>query len=334
MKHSVISKVLTSTCLLAFFSTSVVASQSDVETALKANDLSAAIIAYKALSKDESSNIDGQMLWASILLEQDKIEDAYDLLEDLKDKNSDNAELQFSFGQVSMAMVNEVSMFSKLGYAKDGIKAWEKAIELDPTYEDALKGIIGFYRVAPSIAGGDIDKALEHALKLKALNEPAGIERISQVYQTMEKEDLATKELDEGIAKYPKNSRLLYLRGVNSLKSEKWSASYQDLNGALSLTDDKTDDKTDETDILYQLGKLAVKSGENIDSTIESVKKLMTMENHRYPQWGNLRLAQLYKVKGDFINAKSTLALVDDDDDDKLEDEVDKLKKELRKLMK
>lgn len=330
MKQGVISKILTTSCIVTLLSTSAFASQEDVRTALKAGNLEEAVQAYKTLSKDESSSIDGKILWARILLTQKETEDAYDLLEELVDKNTENAELQFRFGQGSLAMVNEVNMFSKLGYAKDGVKAWTKAVEIDPSHENALKGLIGFYRVAPGIAGGDVEKALVYAEKLKVINAPAGIANLFQVYQTMEKEDLAMKTLVDGIAQYPKNSQLLYFRGINALENEQWQASYQDFNTALSFAIDERE----QINVLYQLGELAVMSGENVASAIASVKKLMTLKNHQYLQWGNLKLAQLYKIQKDFVNAKSTLALVDDDNDDKLEDEVKKLKKQLKNLMK
>jgi len=330
MKHGVISKAITATCLFTLLSTSALASQLDVKKALKAGDLDNALSAYKVLSSAESSNVEGQILWARILLAQDKAEDAYDLMEELLEQTSDNIDLQYRFGQSAMMMAQRASIFSKLGYAKDGVKAWTKALEIDPNHQDTLKGLIGFHRVAPGMAGGDIEKALEYALTLKKLNDEVGIPLLVSLYQTMEQEDLATKELDDGIAAYPSNSRLLFLRGINSFKKKNWQASQQDLNAALvAATDDN-----DKANILYQLGKLGVKSGENLASAITSVETLMTMTNHRYPQWGNLRLAQLHTTQGDFQKAKTTLALVDDDDDDDLEDEVDKLKKQLRKLTK
>jgi len=330
MKHGVISKTITATCLFTLLSTSALASQLDVKKALKAGDLDNALSAYKVLSSAQSSNLEGQILWARILLAQDKAEDAYDLMEELLEQAPDNIDLQYRFGQSAMMMAQRASIFSKLGYAKDGVKAWTKALEIDPNHQDTLEGLIGFHRVAPGMAGGDIEKALEYAQTLKKLDGAVGIARLVGVYQTMEKEELAAKELDAGIAAYPESAHLLFLKGMNAFKKENWQASHQALEAALAgATDDN-----DKANILYQLGKLGVKSGENLASAVTSVETLLTMKNHRYPQWGNLRLAQLQTTQGDFEQAKTTLALVDDDDDDDLEDEVDKLKKQLRKLTK
>ena len=87
----------------------------------------------------------------------------------------------------------------------------------------------------------------------------------------------------------------------------------------------------EKSNALYQLGKVAVKSGENVKQAIEQVSQLMEIEGHRYQQWGNMRLAQLYFADGNVTKASATLTLVDDSDDDDLEDEVKRLKKALKK---
>ena len=330
MKYSVIAKTVTATCVMVCLSLSAFASQKDVEQALKAGQLAQAVTAYQGLSSAKTADFKGQLLWARILLAQDKTEDAYDLMEELLKQHSNDVDLQFRFGQSAMGMAQKASIFSKLGYAKDGVKAWNKALEIDANHENTLKGLIGFHRFAPGMAGGDIEKALAFAQRLKKINGPKGVISLVGVYQTMEKEDLAQQELNAGIELYPDNSQLFFLRGMDALNNKQWTAAYN----ALNVAAEKAIDDDDKSNALYQLGKLGVKSGENTTSAITSLTKLMTMSGHRYSQWGNLRLAQLYTMTGDLVNAKSTLSLVDDDDDDDLEDEVKKLKKQLRKLTK
>lgn len=315
-------------CLCSLISTTVFASQDKVKAALKAGKLNDAVAAYQQLDNAESSNFNGKMLWARILLAQDKTEKAYDLMEELIELQPDNVDLQFRFGQSAMVMAQKASIFSKLGYAKDGVKAWDKALDLDPKHKNTLKGLIGFHRFAPGMAGGDIDKALEYAKTLQTIDGSMGTLSLVGVYQSMEKDELATQTLEKGIVAYPQDSKLLFLRGVNFLKEKQWQASHKDLTSALV----NTIKDSDKADVLYQLGKLAVKSGKHSDTAIQLVKELMTMDNHRYPQWGNLRLAQLYTMDGNIQLATTTLTLVDDDDDDDLEDEVKILKKQLKKL--
>lgn len=330
MKQNLMKKLMAGVCLFSLMSTTSWATQQDVKAALTAGHLKEALAAYQQLDKVQSSNIEGKLLWARILLAQDKTEDAFDFMESLTEAHSDNVQLQYRFGQSAMVMAQKASIFSKLGYAKDGVKAWNKALELDPKHKGALKGLISFHRFAPGMAGGDIDKALAYAKTLQTIDGPAGALSLVRVYHSMEEKGLAAQTLDSAIVKYPTDSHLLFQRGVMFLDEKKWQTSYEDLTSALS----NADKDSDKANILYQLGKLAVKSGSNTEAAIQSVKTLMAMEEHRYPQWGNLRLAQLYVKQGDIPLAATTLKLVDDDDDDDLEDEVKKLKKQLKKLAK
>lgn len=304
------------------------AAQVDVDTALKAGKLAVAIESYQALSTTETSDVFGQLLWARILLAQDKTEHAYNLLESLVEKESENADIQFYFGQSAMVMAQKASIFSKMGYAKDGRKAWKKALALNPEHQATIQGLIGFHRFAPGIAGGDIEKALDYAKRLQKLDGPVGTASLVGVYQSMDKEELALKTLNQGIKDFPTNSRLLFIRAMKYVSDEDWKLAHQDLVDALTLA--KSD--MEKSDVLYQLGKVAVKSGEYTKQAIKYLHQLMTIKGHQYSEWGNLRLAQLYVADGDLLQAKSTLKRINDNDDDELEDELKRLKKQLKKM--
>lgn len=322
--------LLISASLAALMTHDVVASQSTVDAALKAGKLTQAISEYKNLDSTDSESITGQLLWARILLAQDKTEKAYDLMEPLVEQAPDNVDLQFRFGQSAMIMAQKASIFSKLGYAKDGVKAWDAALKVDADHKDTLNGLIGFHRFAPGMAGGDIDKALEYAKHLQKIDGATGTASLVGVYQSMDKKDLALQELNEGIKRYADSSRLLFIRAMKHINDEEWTPAHKDLIDALG----HANDEIEKSNALYQLAKVAVKSGENIKQAIGHVSQLMTIEEHRYLQWGNLRLAQLYVADNDLLKAKSTLKLVDGSDDDDLEDEMKRLKKRIKKLSK
>lgn len=323
-------RLLISGSFVALMTQTAMASQNTVDAALKAGKLTQAINAYKSLESSDSQSVTGQLLWARILLAQDKTEKAYDLMEPLIKQAPDNVDLQFRFGQSAMIMAQKASIFSKLGYAKDGVKAWDAALKIDADHKDTLNGLIGFHRFAPGMAGGDIDKALEHAKHLQKIDGVAGTASLVGVYQSMDKKDLALKELNEGIKRYAQSSRLLFIRAMKHINDEEWTPAHKDLIDALRYASDDME----KSNALYQLAKVAVKSGENIKQAIKQVSQLMAIDEHRYQQWGNMRLAQLYFADGDMTKASATLKLVDDSDDDDLEDEVKRLKKRIKKLSK
>ena len=81
----------------------------------------------------------------------------------------DNARVHYWRGASIFGNMNNVGMFGKLGAASDGKAAFEKAVELDPTYIAPRLGLIQFYTQAPGIAGGSMKKAREQAQAIIAL---------------------------------------------------------------------------------------------------------------------------------------------------------------------
>lgn len=68
----------------------------------------------------------------------------------------------------------KASMLTRLSWAGKCRKAWERAVELDPRLVDARMDLISYYLMAPSIAGGGIDKARAQADAIKAIEPVQG----------------------------------------------------------------------------------------------------------------------------------------------------------------
>ncbi len=85
--------------------------------------------------------------------------DAADTLETLHEEYPGDADAWYLNALVSLSLVQEVSIFKKVGMAKQTLAAFEKAVELDPEHINARYGIFAFYANAPGIAGGDLEKA-------------------------------------------------------------------------------------------------------------------------------------------------------------------------------
>jgi Tfp pilus assembly protein PilF len=74
-----------------------------------------------------------------------------------------SARVQFWYGTALFENIENVGMFSKMGYAGDAEKAYLTAVELDPKYMSPHVGLVQFYANAPGIAGGSLKKARKHA---------------------------------------------------------------------------------------------------------------------------------------------------------------------------
>ena len=156
--------------VLAFLASMSATSYADVKAVQAALDVDDAVLAqteFNALSAEEKSDISGRVLKGQLLLVNDEPEDAFDYFEALQEKHEDNVDVNYYLGVSAVIMAQKASIFSKLSYAKDFIKAMERTVVLKPDHQDALNTLIGFHLNAPGIAGGDSDKALVYAKQLQ-----------------------------------------------------------------------------------------------------------------------------------------------------------------------
>lgn len=103
-----------------------------------------------------------------------KKKDAVARFEHAVEMQPGNADYEFWFGSASFERVDDVGMLSKMSFASDGRKAFEKAIVLDPSHVAARIGLAQFYLAAPGIAGGSVDKARQQGEALIAIPEKRG----------------------------------------------------------------------------------------------------------------------------------------------------------------
>ena len=306
------------------------ASQQAVNEYLDKNDVKGAEIAFTSLTDLEKQSISGKILTGRLLLAKDETEDAFDFFEELSEQQATNVDVFYYWGMSAVEMAQKASIFSKLGYAESYLEAMGKVIELNPEHLDALEHLIGFHLGAPSIAGGDTDKAVEYAHRIKALDAESGYANLARIYQQTEKEDSANKMLDEGLKQFPQSSQLYFTRAQGLIEQEQWVDAHQNLAKAIKFS--STDDEKELA--LYQQGKTSTKSGLELEQGIKALEQVITQPNSRYFSWGQYRLAQLYLKNDQASQAKELLAKVDSSEDDDLKKKVKKLKKKVKRKLK
>ena len=311
---------------LVMASTSAMASISEVFVALDDKKVALAQTLYDELSEQSRKSVDGQIAQTRLLMATEKFEDAYDTLETLAEEHENNVSVQYYFGLSAMKMAQIASIFSKLGYAEDGLEALEKAIALDPNHEQALEVLIGFHLAAPGIAGGDKKAALEYANQVKTLNERSGYIQLARALQGLEQYEQSLKALDEGIEKYDDFGELYYHRAVMHINDESWNEAYQDLTNAIKLAQTEVEKAM----AMYQLGKVAAESGEFLAEGEQMLEPLLTEDAYQHPNWVKFRLAQVYYHQNELVKAKQTVNNIDWGEDKNLKKRVKKLKKVLK----
>lgn len=311
-----------------FASVNVFATQVDVDVALESGNIELAEQAFNTLSEAEQSSVQGQISQARILYGKDETKASYDLLESLLDDHEQNVELQYQFGLSAVTMAQQASIFSKFGYAKDGLHAWENAVMLDPQHAEALSGLIGFHLAAPSIVGGDTDEAVRYANMLIKSEPVRGYAQLAVVYWQTEKPELAEQTLAKGISNYPQSSQLYFTRAISKFQVEDWVAVRSDLNSAIQYSE--SEDERNQA--LYQLGKLSVESGEQLEVGVGAFQQILAMEEPYQLDWSRYRLAQLYVQNEQLAEARSLLSEVDVSNNSDLKKRVSILRKKIKKL--
>lgn len=88
---------------------------------------------------------------------------ARELFERAVEQSPDNPYVHLWYGDSLFQTIGEASIFAKGSMASKGRKAYERAVELDPSLDEARFGLAMFFMEAPGIAGGSEKKAREQA---------------------------------------------------------------------------------------------------------------------------------------------------------------------------
>jgi len=107
---------------------------------------------------------------------------------------NDNSTYHRWLGRLYVSRIQQASIFKKISLSKKARRHFEKAVQLDSGSAGAREDLFAYYLNAPSMAGGSIDKASEHARALLELNEGKGRFALAQIYVKKEQPELAEKE--------------------------------------------------------------------------------------------------------------------------------------------
>ncbi|NQD35719.1 hypothetical protein HPT27_01715 [Permianibacter sp. IMCC34836] len=266
--------------------------------------------------------------WFGRLAERhDDLETAVDTLEDIVDDKPDNVIALLRFAQASCMLAGhpDTGMLSKAGLAGDCRDSYEKVTQLDPKQLPAWQGLFDFYRMAPGIVGGGVDKAEKVIGKIAALDPAEG--ELAQASLALQQEQIAAmrdhfnKAASLNPAKADKYRRQEALALMNA---EQFPAAYELL---LKLRDSNDDP----AQVQYQLGRIAVLA-KQADWYVDAEQQLQAYlartdltSEHPTKAWASFRLGQLYELMGKAEQAKASFqAAARQQPDDRLKGELKK----------
>ncbi|HEX4911329.1 MAG TPA: hypothetical protein VFV64_11270 [Permianibacter sp.] len=251
--------LLTSTALSAVVNTAI-AADAAVQTA-PANRYAnrpfpGAEATVTALLSKDLSDREAQTLFGHLFARHDDFETVVELLEERADEQPEAALVQLRFGQAACQLAGhpDTGMLGKAGLAGDCRDALEKASELDPKLLNAWRGLFDFYRQAPGVVGGGIDKAEAVVAKI-ALIDPAEAEQAratlagqQEQYDKMRGHFAKAAELNPA-----KAEEFRFRESMALVRAKQYEAAYEVLGSLLKTTDTEL-----AAQVQYQLGRTAV----------------------------------------------------------------------------
>lgn len=140
-------------------------------------------------------------------------ESAVRFFEKAASNDPSQARYHHELGDAYGILAQKASMFSKMGFAKKCIAAYDKAVALEPDNIEYRKSRYEFYRAAPSMVGGGMDKAMAEIAEIEKRDPIQGAGLRTDIKLKEKKPDEAFAILDDLSKKFPDNQVLHYQFG-------------------------------------------------------------------------------------------------------------------------
>ena len=238
------------------------------------------------------------------LMDDGQYELAQELAERLLGDSPNSPELNTLYGMVLLQRVDDVSMFRKLGMARRGREALERAIEIDPTFTLAYKELSDYYYYAPAIAGGDKEEA---ARLLESIREfdPSYYYLYAAGRAMDEGGNMRAAELFESALRERPNWSEAFLQlGIAQRRLQNYEEAKGSLEQAYSL---------DPSQLMayFHIGLIGLSSANHIAESIDAFKtyiRLGESDNARFIDQAYWRLGMLHELSNDLESARASYA--------------------------
>jgi len=285
------------------------------------------VVAHLYLAKIAVKNEDIDLAEDHILAAEELIEDN---TEKPLDKNTQTDVFHW-LGVIMEMQAEKSSIFSMSGYAKKSLKGYLKAVELSPKNLAYRKGLISFYLGAPSLLGGDIDKAINHAKITFDQNPNFGYKMLANCYAKDGDTQLLLATYKLAIKAFPTDAELLFMRGSYWKGEREYEKAVDDYNRALKLPGIDIDHKAIQLMSWYWIGRISGFNGGNLARGINAYQQVIDFNedlgdafipNKERTQF---RMAKLMKLNKQSEAAKAIfIQLLNSTNHEDLKDEIRK----------
>lgn len=170
---------------------------------------------------------------------------------------------QHGLGDALGRSAQNAGLLSKFGFAKKCVAAYERAVALEPENFDFRWSLFEYYRQAPGIAGGGLDKARGEAAAMKRIDPVRARVAFALLHAADKDYTAAFAELDAALAVAPDDFVTLYHAGrLAALSGQQIEPGIARLRRCLQLPVPITPPFPDHAVAQLQLGKLLERRSE------------------------------------------------------------------------
>ena len=197
-------------------------------------------------------------------------------------------------GRAYGTQAQHANRFRQPFLARKTKNAWETALALDPDNLDVRDDLIIFYTRVPGFLGGNKEKAREMALEIMKRNAYRGSIAATSLCAADNDTLCIVRGLQEMMITYPDSAGVYAGLAV-------FYANQKQFDKAFAVLDERLRTKPNELRTLYQLGRTAALSGQNLDRGEQALKLVLanpTPESGPSPAGLHYRLGMIYEKKG------------------------------------
>jgi tetratricopeptide (TPR) repeat protein len=250
-------------------------------------------ILERAIASDPA-NAGAHYLLARVHYALRDFERATTLLEKAVALEPKRADYRVLLGRSAVARIDSVSIFKKASLARTGKEAFQTAVTLEPGNIPARRALMQFYQNAPRIAGGDKDLAAAQAEAIARLDPVQGhFARMALLPPDRAPEEIE-KDLKAALVLDPNRPETQYQLGL-------FYAGHGKQPEAEALFLKCLNAEATRMAASYQMGKLYLSGGDQLDKAEASFKTYLTRwPEEGMPSWAHVhwRLGQVYQKQG------------------------------------
>jgi tetratricopeptide (TPR) repeat protein len=198
-------------------------------------------------------------------------------------------------GHAYVEKINTVSVFKKMGLAKQGRKHFEEAVRLAPDDLEARDALVGYHTNAPSVAGGSRKKAEQQVAELTAIDPGKGSALRGRMHFNEREWKEAEAAYRLAVESSPEVAEYHYLLGFARQQQEAY-------DGAVAAFEQAIAADREFMSAYYQIGRTAALSGMHLERAVECMQRYLEspvragQPKHQHAQW---RLGMVYEHMGD-----------------------------------